>query len=544
MSLAGSRIVGVLFLSVIGIAIGARASAAPPCEVAVAFSSTARKEPLTGRLLIAFARTNKPGPIAQTSPTGAPLFAIDVSNLAPDSPAKLDSSAFGHPIESLAGLPKGHYFVQACFNVYTEVSRGDGKKLWVHWDQGEGQQWQRSPGNLLSTPLEVDIDPAVGFSLKLECNEALPKLEPRKDSDLVKHVTVTSERLSKFWGREVSISATVLLPHGFAEHPDASYPVCYSQGHFSSGSPGGYGRNAQFTKWWDSVAAPRFLLVTFQHATPFYDDSYAVNSANNGPYGDALVMDLVPEVEKRFRAIGQPWARTLTGGSTGGWECLALQIFYPDFFNGCWSLCPDSLDFRSHQIVNVYDDDNAYFVDKGFTRVERPCRRRTDGSIEEMMKDENRYELVVGDKTRSGGQWDGWESVFSPVGDDGYPKRIWDKYSGKIDHEVAKFWQQNYDLRFLLESHWTELAPKLKGRLHVYVGTADDYFLNNGVKRFEAFLKKADPAAEGTVEYGDGRGHCYGPDLATLLPEMAKWIAGTAPPGTDVSVFVSKSSGR
>jgi len=206
------------------------------------------------------------------------------------------------------------------------------------------------------------------------------------------------------------------------------------------------------------------IYVTFQHPSPYYDDSYGVNSQNNGPYGDAILQELVPEVEKRFRVIRAPWARQLSGGSTGGWIALAHQIFYPDFYGGTWASCPDSIDFRAHQIVNVYDDDNAYWIDRGWMKVDRPNQRRPDGTIMSMMKDENWYELVAGDRSRSGGQWDIWEATYGPVGADGYPQRIWDKRTGQIDKAVAAYWKDHYDLRAILERDWSTLGRSSRTR--------------------------------------------------------------------------------
>jgi enterochelin esterase-like enzyme len=500
-------------------------------RVEVRFAKAARDVALTGRAYVAFARKERPSPVEQTGSTGVPLFGVDVSELAPGQPAVIDATAFGHPIESLADLPSGEYFAEGFFNVYTKYARADGKTIWAHGDRWEGQNWKRSPGNLFSKPLKVTIDPKKGGVIAIECTEVLPPIEIPKDTAEVKHVLLESALLSKFWGRKVELAATVLLPKGFEAHPDARYPVVYEQDHFSLRAPGG--RGGGFERYWNADDSPRFLLVTFQHPTPFYDDSYAVNSDNNGPYGDAIVNELIPEIEKRFRAIGASWSRMLTGGSTGGWESLALQIFHPDFFNGCWALCPDSLDFRAHQIVNVYKDDNAYFVEKEFTRVERPDTRQVDGNITEMMKDENRYELVVGEKSRSGGQWDGWEAVFSPCGEDGYPMRIWDKKTGKIDHAVAEKWKERYDLRAHAEKNWKTIGPSLRGKLHVYVGEDDTYYLENGVKFMETFLKKTDPPYEGTVQYGPNAPHGYGPELTVVLRAMAERIEKSAPAGAD-----------
>ena len=310
----------------------------------------------------------------------------------------------------------------------------------------------------------------------------------------------------------------------------------YSQGHFSTRAPGGFGSGGAFDALWLAEDTPRFLYVTFQHPSPYYDDSYAVNSANNGPYGDAIIQELIAAVEERFRVIREPWARKLSGGSTGGWEALALQIFHPDFFGGAWASCPDSVDFRAHQIVNIYSDDNAYFVNRGWTKVERPNQRTPDGNISSMMKDENWFELVSGDKSRSGGQWDIWEATFSPAAPDGYPVPIWDKRTGKIDKQVAAYWQEHYDLRAILERDWKTLGPKLVGKLNIYVGDDDSFYLDNGVELMEKFLESTKtPYYAGSVTYKRGAPHCWGPPAKELLDAMARHIERWAPVGADIS---------
>jgi hypothetical protein len=248
------------------------------------------------------------------------------------------------------------------------------------------------------------------------------------------------------------------------------------------------------------------------------------------------MQELIKAVEERFRVIREPWARKLSGGSTGGWEALALQIFHPEFFGGVWASCPDPVDFRYHQIVNIYDDDNAYFVDRGWTKVERPNARTPDGNITSMMKDENWFELVQGDKSRSGGQWDIWEAAFGPVGADGYPQRIWDKKTGTIDKTVTAYWKEHSDLRAILERDWPTLGPALAGKLHIYVGDEDTFYLNDAVGLMEKFLESTKtPYYGGSVTYQRGAPHCWGPRDRELFDLMTKDIERNAPPGADIT---------
>jgi enterochelin esterase-like enzyme len=502
----------------------------------IRFSELARADALTGRVYLILARDGSRPPVDQVGPTGVPLYGKNVEALKAGEPVAIDGSVLGHPIASVDDLPAGAYFAQAFVNVYTRFERADGHTVWLHKDQWEGQSWRRSPGNLYSKPTKISLDPAEGGSYALLCDQVIPPVEIPADTELVRRIQFPSKILSEWWGQPIELGATVLLPKGYGEHPEASYPVNYVQDHFSLRAPGGFGSGRDFDALWLAEDTPRFLYVTFQHPTPYYDDSYAVNSENNGPYGDALVQELIPAVEAEFRAIREPWARLLSGGSTGGWEALALQIFHPGFFGGCWASCPDPVDFRSHQIVNIYEDDNAYWVDKGFTRVERPNQRRVDGNIDSMMKDENHFELVVGDRSRSGGQWDIWEATFSPVGEDGYPRRIWDKRTGVIDHDVAAYWKEHYDLRHILQSRWSTLGPALAGKLHVYVGDMDSFYLNNAVGLLEEFLRSAkDPPYGGTVEYARCKPHCWGPEREELLRLMLSHVEKSAPPGADLT---------
>ena len=508
------------------------APSAPRIEIA--FSKEARADAVTGMVYVAISRDNKRSPIEQAAPTGAPLFSRFVEGLAPGTPAAITGDDRGHPLESLRDLPAGDYWMQPFVNVYTRFPRADGKTVWLHNDQWEGQNWKRSPGNLVGDPVKVAFDPESPAPIRLVANKAIPPIQPPADTDMVKRIRIQSAILTKWWGQPIFLGATVLLPKGYDTHPEIRYPVNYIQDHFSLAAPGGFGRGGDFDRLWLAGDTPRFIYVTLQHPSPYYDDSYGVNSENNGPYGDALITELVPTVEKTFRTIKEPWARMVSGGSTGGWIAAAHLILYPDFYGGSFASCPDSVTFAYHQIVDIYSDANAYSVDKGWMKVERPSHRRPDGNIQSMMKDENWYELVVGDKSRSGGQWDIWEATYSPAGPDGYPRRLWNKATGEIDKSVAERWKK-YDLLHILQTNWATLGPKIANKLHVYVGDMDSYYLNNAVEKLNEFLSKADnPKFTGEIVFQRRAPHCWGPRPAELIQKMTTQIEKVAPAGTDL----------
>lgn len=545
---------------------------------AVRFPQALEPGPLDGRLLLLVSNDPRAEPRFQVSDIDVPksqqVFGIDISGWKPDAEAFFDASVLGYPAESLAQVAPGRYRVQALLHRYETFHRADGHVVKLPMDRGEGQQWSRAPGNLLSSPREVDIDPDRDETIRIDLDQAIPAIPPPADTRYVKHVRIQSERLTRFWGRPMYLGAVVLVPHGFAEHPAARYPLAVFHGHFPYSASGFreappdpdlpceysdrfqldcYNRIQQQQAYqlyqdWTAPGFPRFLVVEIQHANPYYDDSYAVNSENLGPYGDAIEYELIPEIERRFRGIGQPWARFMYGGSTGGWEALAVQVLYPDEWNGCWAACPDPIDFRAYVTANIYEDKNAYWAEGPFGRVARPGHRNWLGHVSATLEQSNRAELVLGTKSRSGGQFDIWEAVYSPVGADGYPKRIWDKRTGVIDRSVSEHWRENYDIGHILRRDWSKgLGKKLAGKIHIYVGDMDNYYLNDAVYLVEDFLKQAsDPPYGGEVDYGDRAEHCWNGDHTRLnaisrlryvqmfAPRMVERMEKTAPPGADL----------
>ncbi len=387
-----------------------------------------------GRLLLLLANNDKSEPRFQINDglTTQLVFGIDVEGMKPGTEIVLtEENTFGFPVRSLVNIPKGEYFVQALINRYETFNLKNGKTVKLPPDQGEGQQWNRKPGNFYSAPQKISVDQSKSETIKIWMDKKIDALPEPADSKYVKHIRIQSKLLTEFWGRPMFIGAHVLLPEGFDEHPEAHYPLMIYHGHFPSDFGGFstepppadmdttdytarfgiYGYNKfekkeayNFYKQWSSKEFPRFLVIEIQHANPYYDDSYAVNSANLGPYGDAIMKELVPEIEKQFRGIGEGWARFTYGGSTGGWEALAVQMFYPDDFNGCFAACPDPVDFRAFCLVDIYKDKNAYWYDSDFKKLPRPAHRNYLGQIQNTMEESNHYELALGTKSRSGQQ--------------------------------------------------------------------------------------------------------------------------------------------
>ena len=481
------------------------------------------------------ARKSEPEPRLQIGRTGVPFFGRDIEALPAGKAAIVDATDLGSPVESLNDLPPGDYVVQAVVNVYSEFRRADGHVLWMHDDQWEGQQWNRSPGNLYSEVRQVRLDPAQGASIALVADKVIPPVVVPPDTAWVKRFKFQSPSLTRFWGRPVYLGATVLLPRDY-ETSTISYPVNYVQGHFSLRAPMGFEEGNAFSREWVRDGFPRMLIVTFQHPTPYFDDSYAVNSVNVGPYGDAIMQELIPEVERRFRVIREPYARVLSGGSTGGWEALALQIFNPDFFGGTWSYCPDSVTFTDVEGINIYKDGNAYYKQYEWRREPTINSREINGQVRQTSQHRNYFELVNGTKGRSGEQIDIWSAVFGPIGKDGYFEPLFDKRTGVIDPKVAEYWRDHYDLLEYLKRNWTVVGPKLVDKLRIYTGDVDTYFLDNAVRDLERWMKTTEnPHYEGYFLYGDQKPHCWsGPGTqADRLEEMGQHIMRRKPEGAN-----------
>jgi hypothetical protein len=522
-----------------------------------------RAEPVTGRVFLFLARDSAPEPRLEAGDmVSIPFFGQDVDSLRAGVPALVSRKALGYPYRSLDQLPAGDYYVQALVSVYTRFPRADGHTIWAHMDEWEGQQFNEAPGSLVSAVRRVHLDPRIGSRVRIELSRILPPVVVPPDDKYVRRVKIQSQILTRWWGHPIYLGAVVLLPRGFDEHPEVRYPAVWEQGHFTLAPPFGFrldstpesaearrariersekrGTGYEFARSWLGDSFPRMVAIRILHPSPYYDDSYAVNSANNGPYGDAIMQELIPYLEEQFRLIREPYARVLTGGSTGGWESLALQVYHPEFFGGTWTFYPDPVDFRRYELMNLYADSNAFRVQRNpWIAVDVPSERRRDGQPVVMVRQENQLNNARGSRRRGGENFAIWEATYGPTDKDGYPAPIWNDETGAIDHTVAQYWRDHdYDLRDYLERNWPAVGPHLVGKLHLYCGDMDNYYLNLAVYLLEDFLSTTTaPAYGGTFQYGRPlKQHGWQPmSNADLIREMADQVRRNTPPGSAVT---------
>ncbi len=519
----------------------------------ISFSRAAHAGPITGRLVLILSKTAHPEPRYLISPRGPAVFGVDLDQLKPDVTVAVDDRAIGAPMQ-LSALPPGDYFAQAVINVYEQAHRADGKTIWVHMNDGSVEFFSIAPGNLYSEVVPVHV--GRGGVVRIALTHVIPPEPKPADTEWLQHVTIQSALLTKFWGRPVYIQAHVLLPRGYAEHPGVYYPSIYTLGHgraplsFTTtpppGAPAGVspatGLESGYETYrkWSGDGYPRVVCISLEQATPYFPDSYSVNSANDGPYGDAFVQEVVPYLEQHFRIIRKPYARQLEGASTSGWQTLALQLQHPDFFGGAWVFQPDPIDFTRYQLTDIYADSSAFSAPNGqLLQAERYFQRTPEGQGIITTRQLSRFEAVLGSHGRSGYQLEGWEAVYGPVGADGYPVPLWDKLTGRIDHDVARYMRDHgYDLLAYARQSWPTIGTQLAGKLHFSAGDMDDFWLNLGVYRFQEFLQATTaPHDPGDFTYGRPmKGHAWhAQPWADFIRRVAAAVARAAPAGEDTA---------
>ncbi|SDG55940.1 alpha/beta hydrolase-fold protein [Psychroflexus sediminis] len=456
-----------------------------------------------GRLFIYVSEAEEPAPRFSSVFGGGQSFAKNIQGW--DSSQVLNLEGNDELITTadwdFNSVPEGDYFVQV---------------LWKQNDESRSN----TPHNLYSKPVFIQLQDNQNVDIAL--SEIIPE-RSLVSHDLVKFFTFESEVLSKWWDKSVSLKASVLLPSGYTGNPDQKFPVRYNIGGYGSRYTrvNALAEDSEFMDWWTGPEAPQIITVFLDGEGPF-GDPYQLDSENSGPYGEALISELIPRVEKEFRISGTAKTRFLDGCSTGGWVSLALQLFYPEQFNGCWSYSPDPVSFRHMQLVNIYQDDNAFYNAADYLI---PSMRDVYGnprfSIQQEITDEN-VQGYSNTYTTSGGQWGGWNALYSPKDEDGLPQPLFDHETGVIDSTVAAHWE-NYDLLKYTRANWPSLGPKIQDKIYIWMGDMDNFYLNNAMRLFEAYLSEtAAPESNAEIVFSPMKGHCTEYSHRKVLEQIQK----------------------
>ena len=456
-----------------------------------------------GRFMLFLSTNPNREPRTQIWPTaGNYIFAKNIKGLNAKEGLSISSSSnLQSTVDwSLDNVPENTYYIQAVWDHDTEESRID------------------APGNIYSEVQKVEITRSQEIAITLS-----ELVQPRKvvDHKYVKEISIRSELLSEFWDKDMFLKASLLLPSSYYDQPNKKFPVRYNV----AGYGGRYTRvngmisNKSFADWWFSDDAPQIINVFLDGEGPF-GDSYQMDSENSGPYGASLIEELIPYIESNYRGMGETKYRFVDGCSTGGWVSLALQLYYPDDFNGVWSYSPDAIEFENYQLINIYKDENAYVNEAG---IERPVMRNTKGEPMMLLRDFLQYENVLGRSNTyvtSGGQFSAHNALYSPKGEDGLPKPIFDPLTGDIDHVVAETWKK-YDMKIYAKENWAELGPKIQGKIYIWMGDMDHFYLNPATRAFDEFiLETENPTSDAQIVFTPMAGHCQNFSHKKVLQQM------------------------
>lgn len=472
----------------------AGADPVPASTFRITFDAATFDRPYTGRVYVVLARRPSPEPrLRMGSWFGAPqVFAMDVADLPTGGSITLGPDALAFP-KPYADAEPGELHAQAVARVNPDSP-----------NPGRGD------GDLYSEPLHITFTPSAAPdapAAELRLTKTV-QARPFRETDRIRLVDIPSPSLSEFHGREIRLRAGVYLPEGWNDDPDRRYPTIY----FITGFGGDHAFIHAIPRMIPPDAPAQDVIWVVPDPLCFRGHSVFADSANNGPRGHALLRELIPEVERRFHGASAPDRRYVTGISSGGWSSLWLQVAYPDDFAGCWSHCPDPVDFRDFQRIDLYAPDANMYRDEHGER--RPLARQGDRVILHY-DDFVRQETVMG----PGGQIHAFEAVFSPRAANGEPEPLFDRATGAVNPTVAKAWEA-YDIRLILERNWPTLGPKLVGKLHIYAGETDNFYLEGAARLLKDSLQRLGSDAE--VVIVPGMGHSiHDPGVRAMLEAIA-----------------------
>jgi hypothetical protein len=471
---------------------------------------------VSGRLLlfVAAGSGQKAVDMDMMAPAKTYIAAKEVSELAPGQTVDVDADAIVFPAP-LSDAAPGDYEAQAVLDVahnYSYAGRAPGDLESDVVDlAGWNPQGQSPPDLALTTTIPAPPDPL------RTSPEVLSALEL---------IDLPSPVLRGFWGREIRMQACVVLPPGYHSHPTERYPTVY----FTHGFGGNLAAiRARFApviyQRMKSRKMPEMIWVLLDESSPTGTHEFA-DGVNNGPWGAALTTELIPYLESRYRMDARGSGRFLQGHSSGGWATLWLQTTYPKVFGGTWSTSPDPSDFHAFCTIDLYAPNANMF--RGPDGAEEPVIRM-HGAVVATWEQLARMESTLGEY---GGQVASFEWVFSPRGPDGRPLPMFNRATGAVDPKVVAYWGEHYDIAHRIESNWPTLAPSLSGKIHVFVGTEDTFYLDGAEHRLQALLDRLHANAQFTFVPGKSHFDLYqqGDDKYALFDRIAAEMYAVARP--------------
>lgn len=437
-------------------------------------------KPFTGHVVVYMSKENKEPKSGMVGLQSFPVFSVAVENVKAGESITIDDNANSYPTV-LSDMERGDYYVQ------------------IVWDRNlGGRSIAESPGNLFNISQKISITKDTKKVFSITASEMIPELPDFKETEFVKELKVPSTLLTEFHGKSMTVDAAVILPKEYYTEPNRKFPVLFTV----SGYGGDYRKYSNTEKpspEMDSIA----VIKVFLDGNCALGHSVYANSANNGPWGDALTTEFIPLLEKNYRANG---ARLLTGHSSGGWTVLWLQTQYPKVFDACWSSAPDPVDFRAFQKINIYEDKNAYY-----DKEDKQFMVATVAGYFPWASAKMAYQME--NAVYRGEQMNSFDAVFSQKGIDGMPKRICNAETGEIDAAVVTHWKK-YDIALNLKNDWDVLKSELNGKIRISIGTRDNFLLHYAVQSLEEQMK----ALKSTFEFA----YYPGDHFTVWTPEYEK----------------------
>jgi hypothetical protein len=423
----------------------------------VNFTPAASEASFSGKVFLYLSKDSKSPKDEMVGVYKFPCFAITVNNVKPGEKVVFDDASVYYPV-ILSDIERGTYNAQ------------------VVWDKNDGgRSIGGSPGNMYNKSILVTLTKDIKQNFYVVCDQSI-KEQPFVETRFTKELKAPSALLTSFYKRTVSVNAAILLPKEYYEQTARKFPVLY----WISGYGGDYRSYSGKNDPGAPVDTTPCIMVFLDGNCPGGHSVYA-NSDNNGPWGDALIKELIPLIDKTYRTNS---ARLLTGHSSGGWTVLWLQTHYPKVFTACWSSSPDPVDFRSFQQIDLYSDKNMYYAKDSSLRSAGTIAGRFPWIF---MKNMYLMEHVIW----RGEQMHSFNFVFSTRNSDGTPRNLCNETTGEIDPAVFEHWKK-YDISLYLRTNWQELKPDLQGKIRISVGNQDNFLLNYPIHLLDDEMKKLD----------------------------------------------------